>query len=185
MPRTSVRGDAIIPLSQMRTRYPDLYELNIRKYAARPGIMDQSVEPLHCAWSEVVFLAHLHPAPLFAALHAARDGRQPRRPEPWTLDAGRLDPARTVIRLMRHGRDGHDADPADEHDYLPFTTASLRAVSRVTVAAIERLKSLNPGDPVLPWVDVPHVLHRGSIPVEWFRRPAVSPTADVTVGPSS
>jgi hypothetical protein len=39
----------------------------------------------------------------------------------------------------------HRADPPGEHDYLPFTTAGLRAVSRVTLAAIERLEALRPG----------------------------------------
>ncbi|MBR7835815.1 hypothetical protein KDL01_21255 [Actinospica durhamensis] len=170
LPRTSVRGDEIIPLNLMRTRFPDLYELNIRKYAARPGIMSSLVAPLHCTWSDVVFLSPVHPAALFSASSAARDGSRRTSPKPWILDAGRLDPDRTVIRLMRHGRDGHYSDPADEHDYLPFTTAALRAVSRVTVAAIERLESLKPGDPWLPWVDVPHILHRGTIPVDWFQR---------------
>lgn len=65
-----------------------------------------------------------------------------------------------MIRLMRRGRDGHHADLPGPDDYLPFTTAGLRAVSRVTVAAIERLESLRPGDPWLPWADVPHVLYR-------------------------
>lgn len=203
LPRTEVRGDAILPLSQMRTRFPDLYELNIRKYAARPYLMDLPVEPLRCKWSDVVFLSPVHPASLFAALapRAARARSQAYAPQPWTLDAGRLDPAHTVIRLMRHGKDGHYPDPVDEHDYLPFTTAGLRAVSRVTVAAIERLDSLKPGDPVLPWVDVPHVLHRGSIPVSWFQRTGpgpgpgaearagtrtpVSPGPEVSAGPSS
>lgn len=170
LPRTAVRGDEIIPLCQMRTRYPDLYELNIRKYAARPATVDQWIEPLGCTWSEVVFLSPVHPAELFAVPRAGREVRERKPPKPWILDAGRLDPARTVIRLMRHGRDGHHAEPADEHDYLPFTTAGLRAVSRVTVAAIKRLETLEPGDPWLPWVDVPHILHRGAIPVKWFQR---------------
>lgn len=65
-------------------------------------------------------------------------GRPGQVPEPWTLDARRLNPERAVIRLMRRGRDGHHADLPGPDDYLPFTTAGLRAVSRVTVAAIER-----------------------------------------------
>lgn len=170
LPATSPRGDAILPLRQMRTRYPELYERHARKYAGRPGALDQRVEPLGCTWADVVFLSPAHPAPLFAALRRAA-GSGPRTPEPWTLDAGRLDPARAVIRLMRHGHHGHHADPPDEHDYLPFTTAGLRAVSRVTLAAIQRLEALQPGDPWLPWADVPHVLYRGSIPVSWFRQP--------------
>ncbi len=133
--------------------------------------MEQAVAPLDCTWSDVVFLSPVHPAELFAASSQAR-GRRTSAPRPWDLDAGRLDPERTVIRLMRHGRDGHHSDPADERDYLPYTTAGLRAVNRVTVAAIERLNSLAPEDPWLPWVDVPHILHRGAIPVEWFRRPS-------------
>jgi hypothetical protein len=172
LPATAPRGDTILPLSQLRTRYPDLYARHARKYADRPGGLDQRIEPLDCAWADVVFLAPVHPAPLFAALHrAAGDRERPRAPQPWTLDARRLDPARAVIRLMRHGADGHYPDLPDEHDYLPFTTAGLRAVSRVTLAAIERLDALRPGDPRLPWVDVPHILYRGGIPIAWFRRP--------------
>jgi hypothetical protein len=137
--------------------------------ASRSAALDERVEPLGCTWADVVFLSPAHPAPLFAALRRAGTGLRTR--EPWTLDARRLDPARAVIRLMRHGHDGHHADPPDEHDYLPFTTAGLRAVSQVTLAAVQRLEALQPGDPWLPWVDVPHVLYRGSIPVSWFRQP--------------
>lgn len=174
LPATPPRGQEILPLRQMRTRFPDLYERHSRKYASRPGALEQRVEPLDCFWADVVFLSPLHPAPLFAALRQAAVSGQPQAPRPWTLDARRLDPARAVIRLMRHGHDGHHADPPDEHDYLPFTTAGLRAVNRVTLAAVQRLATLQPGDPWLPWADVPHVLYRGSIPVSWFRRPSAA-----------
>lgn len=53
---------------------------------------------------------------------------------------------------------------------LYHTTASLRAVRDVTVRAIDRLVNLGPEDPWLPWVDVPHVLHRGPIPLVAFSR---------------
>lgn len=170
LPASSPRGDAILPLKQLRTRYPDLYERHARKYAGRPADLDQPVGPLGCTWTDVVFLSPAHPAPLFDALRRAGICER-RTPEPWTLDAARLDPARAVIRLMRHGGGGHYPDPPDEHDYLPFSTAALRAVSRVTLTAIQRLESLTPGDPWLPFADVPHVLYHGSIPVSWFRRP--------------
>ncbi len=82
------------------------------------------------------------------------------------LDAARLDPERTTIRLMRAGED--PAAHADPNNYLPFTTASLRAVRRITVAAVHRLERLGAGEPLFPWADVPHVLYRGSIPWDWF-----------------
>jgi hypothetical protein len=46
LPATPACGDAILPLRQMRTRYPDLYERHARKYAGRPAALDQWVEPL-------------------------------------------------------------------------------------------------------------------------------------------
>jgi hypothetical protein len=151
-------------LRQLRDRYPDLYERHLRKYNRRPDVLLTPVEPLRCTWADLIFLYPVHPAPLFRAMGSSLTD------EPWTLDAARLDPDRAVIRLMRHGKDGHYPDPADEDDYLPITTATLRAVNRVTQAAIDRLMRLQPGDPVLPWVDVPHILHRGPIPIDWFTR---------------
>lgn len=167
-PATTVVGGAIVPLATMRTRYPDLYELHSRKYADAPWVPEENVEPLGCRWSEVVFLSPVHPGPLFAALR--RSGRHVVDEDPWRLDAHRLDPERTVIRLMRHGAGGHRADPPTADDYLPYTPASLRAVSRITVDAIQRLENLGPNDPWFPWVDVPHIMYRGEIPVGWFRR---------------
>jgi hypothetical protein len=161
------RGNALFPMHQLRDRCPDLYERHLRNYDGRRDVLLSPVEPLQCTWGDVVFLSPVHPAPLFAAI-----GWSYR--QPWTLDAARLDPARAVIRLMRHGKDGHHPGPADDDDYLPFTTAALRAVNRVTQAAIDRLNRLQPGDPALPWADVPHVLYYGSIPIDWFARPNVA-----------
>lgn len=161
-------GPYLLPLNQLRDIYPELYAQHSAKYRGREQEMGRPVPPLHCTWADVVFFAPLHPAPIFDAL------RRSRHPvgnlEPATLDASALDPDRCVIRLMRHGSAGHYPDPADADDYLPLTTATLRAVSRVTVEAITRLERLSPGDPWLPWVDVPHVLHRGPVPLELFHR---------------
>lgn len=63
------------------------------------------------------------------------------------------------------------SEPRGDALYLRLSTATLRAVGWVTQAAIDRLSQFKPGDPVLPWVDVPHVLYRGSIPFDWFTRP--------------
>ena len=163
-PVSQPRGDAVLPMRQLRDRYPDLYERHLRKYSRRPGLLQTRVEPLDCLWADLIFLSPVHPAPLFRALGTSVTAR------PWTLDAAQLDADRTVIRLMRHGKDGRYPDPADENDYLPLTTATLRAVNRVTQAALDRLSQLQPGEPVLPWVDVPHILYRGSIPFDWFTR---------------
>jgi len=59
--------------------------------------------------------------------------------------------------------------PGTEDDYLPLTTAALRAVSEVTDRALRRLRSIGPDEPLLPWGDVPHILHREPVPLHLFR----------------
>lgn len=164
---SEVRGEHLVPLNGLRSTHPDLYDVHAAKHRGREWVIDEPIPPLNCTWGDVVFLAPVDSTELFNAL--ARAGRPTSLPPAATLDASRLDPRNCAIRLMRHGRRGHYPDPTDEHDYLPFTTAALRAVSRVTVAAITRLENLAPHDRGLPWVDVPHILHRGPIPLRWFR----------------
>lgn len=163
-----IRGDHILALNQLRTAYPDLYTRHAAKHHGREWVIEEPIPALECTWGDVVFLSPVDSTEIFAAL--ARAGRATDLPPAATIQALRLNPENCIIRLVRHGAGGHYPDPSDEHDYLPFTTASLRAVSGVTVAAITRLENLGLPDPGLPWVDVPHVLHRGAILVSWFQR---------------
>jgi len=93
-----LRGDAVLPLNQLREQHPDLYERESAKYSYRPATMDNPVHPLGCRWSEVVFLSPVHPAPIFDALReSGRVG--PSALAYWTIEADLLDPDRTCILL--------------------------------------------------------------------------------------
>jgi hypothetical protein len=160
-------GDQILPLSAMLDRYPDLYRRHHAKYVGRESVLNQPVPPLNCTWADVVFFSPVDSTAIFDALR--QSGRDVGKINFCTLDARLLDPDRTCIRLMRKSATAPEAEPADEHDYLPFTTGTLRAVSRVTDAALQRLRTLPLDQPWLPWVDVPHVLHRGEVPIDYLR----------------
>lgn len=160
-------GEYLLPLNEIRSRNPELYRKHAAKYDGREHTMTQPVPPLHCTWSDVVFLSPVDPTPLFEAIRES--GRRAPAMRFWTLDASHLDPARTCIRLMRRSTTGRWSEPATSDDFLPFTTGTLRAVSRVTDAALRRLRALDPDEPLLPWVDVPHVLYRGWISLSLFR----------------
>ncbi len=182
------RGDQLLPLAMLRERYPDLHARHIAKYVGREHRLRERVIPLGCEWADVVFLSPLNPIVLFdAALsntalsntalsetalsNTARSvGRRVWDGRVWTLDAAELDPEQCRIRLMRVTPGARTADPGTEDDYLPLTTATLRAVSEVTNRALERLRNLGPDEPLLPWGDVPHVLHRGPVPLTLFRK---------------
>ncbi len=164
---TAPRGDELLPLSALREQHPDLYLRHRAKYTGREERLLERVIPLDCAWEDVVFLSPIDSSVLFGAMRSS--GRPVPEITMWPLDAGRLDPERCCIRLMRVTRGRRSADPGDEDDYLPLTTATLRAVSQVTDRALTRLRTLGPDEPSLPWGDVPHILHRGPLPLSVFR----------------
>lgn len=164
-------GDDILPMHVIRDRHPDLYGRHRSHYDGREWVLEQPVPPLDCRWGDVVFFSPVDSQLIFEAL--AESGRDvTSKPFP-TMDAGVLDPARTCIRLMRKSSTGPEAEPADADDYLPYTTATLRAVSRISYAAVQRLRTLGADEPWLPWVDVPHILHRGPVPIRHLRKPEV------------
>lgn len=161
----TIRGTDVLSLNELRDRYPDLYAREVEKYAARPWTMKNPVYPLDCQWSDVVFLSPVHPAPIFAALQeSGRIG--PVTIDYWTLDADLLDPARTCILLKRHDLE-HQPQPAE--DFIPYDPATVAALSTPSAEALHRLRNLNATEPLYPWADIPHVLHRGPIPLRLFR----------------
>ncbi|HEY6738284.1 MAG TPA: hypothetical protein VI076_05490 [Actinopolymorphaceae bacterium] len=153
-------------MNELRRRYPDLYARHAAKYEGREHVLSQPVPPLECTWGDVTFFSPVDSRVLFEAIRES--GRKVPVMRNWTLDAGHLDPSRTCIRLMRKSATAISSEPATPDDFLPFTTATLRAVSRVTDAALTRLRNLTADEPLLPWVDVPHVLHRGPVPFSLF-----------------
>ncbi|TCN40236.1 hypothetical protein EV644_106164 [Kribbella orskensis] len=165
-----LRGDDLLPLSMIRDRYPDLYHREAAKYAERPHVMDHPVHPLDCRWTDVVFFSPVHPAPIFDALRES--GRVLRRLGYWTIDAELLVPERTCILLKRHEPLFR---PQAAEDYLPYSAEAAAALSQPSDQALHRLRNLNPTEPLLPWADIPHILHRGPVPVSAFRDPDGNP----------
>ncbi|GAA3166068.1 hypothetical protein GCM10010486_35820 [Nonomuraea roseoviolacea subsp. carminata] len=160
----------MLPLAMLRDRHPDLHARHVAKYIGREDRLRERVIPLDCAWADVVFLSPFDPTVLFDAARSA--GRRVWDGPVWTLDAAKLAPERCCIRLMRVTPGSGTADPGTEDDCLPLTTATLRAVSEVTHRALERLRNLGPEEPLLPWGDVPHVLHRGPVALNLFQEGA-------------
>ncbi|MFG1909284.1 hypothetical protein [Kribbella sp. NPDC048928] len=166
-----IRGDDILPLNQLRVQYPDLYERELTKYTARPDTVQNRVYPLDCCWADVVFLSPVHPAPIFEAMHeSGRIG--PVVVDYWTLDAELLDPAITCILMKRHDP---ELRPQPPEDFIPYTPETVASLSVPSERALQRLRTLNATEPLYPWADIPHILHRGPIPVTAFRTSAGEP----------
>ncbi|NTX99811.1 hypothetical protein [Deinococcus sp. JMULE3] len=157
-----VRGDHLLPLSTLRERHPDVYAREAAKYVGREALMQERVGRLDCLWTDVLFFSPVNPGPLLDA--ARQSGRAIPPVRFWTLDASHLDPARACVRLVRPwpGDVKPAPDPADE---LPFTPQTLREHSAALPATLDRLRALPEEAPLILWMDVPHVLYRGEVPL--------------------
>jgi hypothetical protein len=162
-----LRGDELLPLNMIRERYPEVYEREIVKYSGRSHVMRHPVPPLDCTWSDVVFFSPVHLMLIFDAIRSS--GRISSGPDYWTIDASLLSPDRTCILLKRH--DPTFAPPAPA-DFLPYSSAAVAALSTPSPQALHRLRNLTRTEPLLPFADIPHILHRGPISITLLRTSA-------------
>lgn len=73
-------GDLILPLNQMRSRYPELDEQKYAKYrGGREYVPTLPFPPLNCTWGDVLFFSPVDSRSLFAAIRqsgrSAPDGQ--------------------------------------------------------------------------------------------------------------
>ena len=60
-------GTFLLPLSELRTDHPEVYEREIAKYKDRPGLPQTRI-PLHdCLWNDVIHCSPIHPHLLYRA----------------------------------------------------------------------------------------------------------------------
>jgi len=61
------RGDELLPLNLLATRFPDIHEREVGKWAGRESVIDFRVPHLGVTWGDTVNLAALDPARLVEA----------------------------------------------------------------------------------------------------------------------
>lgn len=156
-------GDTLYPLNTLRGLHPELYTEQRLKYSNRPHVPESYIEPLDCAWGDVVFLTPVHPRNVFQTLREA-GFEKPQRTGFFEIDADLLDQSLTTIWL------GH-AHERKTLSYLPYETSrleDLQSVSDYTRGYYKVCKESHQR-PLL-WHGLPHVLHKGEIQISTSRR---------------
>ena len=141
-----VRGDHLLPLSELKYRFPDIHAREVTKYEGREALRDERVLPLGCGWTDVLFFSPVHPALLLDA--ARQTGRAVLPVRFWRLRADGLDPEKTCIHFARPWPDGQYLRPVPE-DRVPFTARTLLEASAPTPATLTRLRQLPAGAPLI------------------------------------
>ena len=153
-----IRGNALYSLYDLKDRYPDLFEIYLKKYTERNRvfILDVPVPHLECRWSDCVFLSAIHPQQITEALHTVTGQRQP---------FGYFEIPITNLateKLVRYsGRGFNDKQP---EDFRPFNPEMIEAGSSLPEKTVRYYQSeVAAGKRPLYWAFSPQFLYRNSV----------------------
>ena len=172
------RGDVLLPLNVLATRFPDVYERELPKWAGRESVIRFEVPHLGVTWGDTVNLAALDPARLvearrrlgvpFSSLLQRRVLRIPL--ERIAGQAAVVYDSRVHWRNSRpHGEDVPEVPP--DSDFTPFDPATYEELAEVPQLHLDYLvEQRSSGVPALGFVFVRHVLVDGAVDVTGLAR---------------
>jgi hypothetical protein len=172
------RGDELLPLNLLATRFPDIHDREMRKWAGRESVIQFEVPHLGVTWGDTVNLAALDPALLVEAR------RRLGVPFSSLLQ-------RSVLRIPLERIAGQQAVVYDSHshwrnsrpvledipevpppsDFTPFNPAAYEELTVVPPLHLDYLvEQRDAGVPALGFVFVRHVLVAGAVDVTSLER---------------
>jgi hypothetical protein len=155
-----MRGQMLLPLSELQFVFPDIYKLERQKYAEREFIMEQRIPYLDCSWNDVLHLTAVPPRLLELALRKV--GIRFRR-EFFAIESEIIAPSRAIVYLNNQSENSNKMEP---NNFAPFIPAQLHKYAELptnTVSYYQRMKAS--GRRPLLFHGVPHILYRGAISV--------------------
>jgi hypothetical protein len=172
------RGDELLPLNLLATRFPDVHDRELRKWAGREAVIGFAVPHLGVTWGDTVNLAALDPARL---VEARRHLRLPfsnllqrsvlRIPvERIAGQAAVVYDSRSHWRNSRPDLSDVPETPPDS-DFTPFDPATYEELTEVPSMHLDYLREQrDAGVPALGFVFVRHVLVAGAVDVTGLER---------------
>jgi hypothetical protein len=167
------RGDELLPLNLLATRFPDIHDREMRKWAGRESVTRIAVPHLGITWGDTVNLAALDPARLLEARR--RLGLQSSsllQRNVLRIPLERIvGQAAAVYDSRSHWRNSRpdlanvpEAPPTS--DFTPFDPATYEELAEVPPLHLDYLvEQRDAGLPALAFVFVRHVLVAGAVDV--------------------
>ena len=172
------RGDELLPLNLLATRFPDIHDREIRKWAGRESVIRFVVPRLGVTWGDTVNLAALDPVRLvearrrlgvsFSSLLQRSVLRIPLKRI--TGQAAVVYDSSSHWRNSRPDRRDVPEVPPDS-DFTPFDPVTYEELTEVPPMHLDYLaEQRDAGLPALGFVFVRHVLVAGAIDVKGLAR---------------
>ena len=172
------RGDELLPLNLLATRFPDIHDREMSKWTGRESVVRVEVPHLGVTWADTVNLAALDPARLVEArrrlgLPVSNLLQRSVLRIPLKRIAGNLAvvyDSRSHWRNSRPDQSGVPEVPPDS-DFTPFDPATYEELTEVPPMHLEYLiEQRDAGLPALGFVFVRHVLVAGAVSIAGLER---------------
>jgi len=172
------RGDVLLPLNLLATRFPDIHDREVRKWTGRESVIRFVVPHLGVTWADTVNLTALDPARLVEArrrlgVPVSNLLQRSVLRIPLERIAGKLA---VVYESHSHWRNSRpDLKGVPEvpplSDFTPFDLASYEELTEVPPTHLDYLvEQRDAGLPALGFVFVRHVLVAGAVDVAGLER---------------
>ncbi len=151
-----MRGTVLYPLSEMKQKFPELFNKQAAKYQEREEVKDTTIPGLG-GWNEVIHLSPIDPRKVMQAL---KDAGAP-ADFPWKafrIDASTLDQSKMVIMVTHKNGDAYSKD------FLPFTEENYMQHTEVPEITKQHYREARAkGEQPFTYAGAPHVLYKGTI----------------------
>jgi hypothetical protein len=172
------RGDELLPLNVLATRFPDIHEREMRKWSGRESVIRFAVPHLGVTWGDTVNLAALDPARLVEArrrLGVTFSNLLQRSVLRIPLERIAGQPA-VVYDSTSHWRNSRPElsdvpEVPPDSDFAPFDPATYEELTEVPPLHLDYLvEQRDAGLAALGFVFVRHVLVAGPVDVAGLER---------------
>ncbi|MBH2008037.1 hypothetical protein I8H83_05545 [Candidatus Saccharibacteria bacterium] len=154
-----LKGSELVPLGQLRTKYPELAAQYLRKYEGRETILERKIPLLNCLWNDVVQLLPLHPQKIFDRQKELGLIAEIPAYNYFAIDTSTLDPTSAAVYFK--------TAPGEAHWSVEWlSNTRIEELQDIPPATDKYYRSLrDSGQAVFNYQFIPHVLYKGVIDI--------------------
>jgi hypothetical protein len=159
-------GTILYPLNQLKTKFPAVYENNVKKYQGREWMLDMLIPPLNALWNDVIHCSLMHPAVIYKTLSDM--GFEHRKSSREWFEIPLCDISSNSI-LYRNESEREDGAPLLDSGFEPVRDERVKELSGMPeINARYYRKCLAEKQPPLLWGYAPHLLYKGTLYVTTY-----------------
>lgn len=159
------QGSTLYPLNVLKRKLPELYTIHAKKYVGREALTQQIIPPLGCLWNDVLHFSPVHPDLIRQGLATA--GAKPKSMQWFQVDPLALNFNVENAAIYQYPSKVRGDFAKNPEDFEAFAPHLLAAIDGLPMATINHYRSSQTtGNPLFLFHRLPHVLYRGSLPIE-------------------